>query len=125
MPGPTTPHTESGQNQGFEASDQEGRASAETVARGEDAYEAGTAGAQMGTNRGAAHAPGTATSHHGSHPIETVLEGNLSTRAPQGEGQGISNRTQMEESTGQAPVVRDRPDVQSGINQERQDDDVR
>ena len=125
MAGPTTPHTESGQNQGFEVSDQEGRASAETVARGEDAYGAGTEGAQMGTNRGAAHAPGTATSHHGSHPIETVLEGSLGSRAPEGAGQGITNRSQTEESVGQAPVVRDRPDVQSGINQERQDDDIR
>ncbi len=125
MAGPRTPHTESGQNQGFEASDQEGRASAETVARGEDAYSAGTEGAQMGTNRGAAHAPGTGPSHHGSHPVETLLEGSLTSRAPEGGGQGITNRSQTEESTGQAPVVRERPDVQSGINQERQDDDIR
>ncbi len=120
----TTPHTESGQNQGFEASDMEGRAGSQTVARGEDAYEAGTDGAQMGTNRGAAHAPGTATSHHGSHPIDTVLEGSVDTRAPQGQGQGITNRSQTEESAGQSKVVTDRPDAQSGLNHTRQKDDV-
>ena len=125
MAGPTTPHTESGQNQGFEASDQDGRASAETVVRGEDAYTAGTDGAQTGTNRGAAHAPGTGPSHHGSHPIENLLEGSLGSRAPQGDGQGITNWSQTEEAARQEGVVRDRPDVQSGINQERQDDDVR
>ena len=46
MPGPTTPHTETGQNQGFEASDFEGRASMNTPARGEDALDAGNEGAQ-------------------------------------------------------------------------------
>lgn len=124
MPHSTTPHTESGQNQGFEASDMEGRAGNQTVARGEDAYEAGTDGAQTGTNRGAAHAPGTGPSHHGSHPIDTVLEGSLESRAPQGSGQGITNRSQNEESEGQSKVVAERPDVQSGLNHTRQRDDV-
>lgn len=120
----TTPHTQSGQNQGFEESDREGRLSEQPVARGEDAYTAGTDGAQTGTNRGGVHAPGTGPSHHGSHPIETVLEGTVETRAPQGEGQGITNRSQTEESVGQSKVVKDRPDVQSGINHVRQEDDV-
>jgi hypothetical protein len=123
----TTPHTESGQNQEFDESDLEPGVSADTVARGEDAaLYSDSDGAQTGTNRGAAHVPGDGPRHHdhGTHTPDTLLEGSLETRAPEGAGQGITGRSQSEESVGQKKVVADRPDVQSGINQERQKDDI-
>ncbi len=113
----TTPHTESGQNQGFEESDREGRLAEQPVARGENAIPTDTEGAQTGTNRGAVHAPGTGPSHHGSHPIETVLEGSLASRTPGGDGGGITNQGHAAENEGQAKVVNDRPDAQSAVNQ--------
>ncbi len=114
----TTPHTESGQNQGFEASDVEPGVSADAIGREEDAAGPGeNDGAQTGTNRGAAHAPGGGPEHHVNSGLETVLEGSLSTRAPEGQGQGITGRSQSEESVGQKKVVAERPDAQSAINQ--------
>ncbi len=117
----TTPHTESGANREFDESDLEPGVSAADVGRGEDAATySESEGAQTGTNRGQAHAP--AAEGLRAHPkgnTDTTLEGSLSTRAPEGAGQGISGRSQSEESVGQAKVVADRPDAQSGVNQSR------
>ena len=116
----TTPHTESGQNREFEESDLEPGISADTVARGEDAaLYSNDEGAQTGTNRGAAHAPGGSSGHHGALQPGVTLEGSLSTRAPEGAGQGISSHSQTEESAGQKKVVEERPDAQSGVNQSK------
>ena len=117
----TTPHTESGQNQGFEESDREGRLSEQPVARGEDAIPTDTEGAQTATNRGPVHAPGMGHSHHGSHPIENVIEGSLASRTPGGDGQGITTQGHGTENAGQEKVVKDRPDVQSAVNQALRD----
>ena len=96
MAGPTTPHTETGQNQGFEASDFEGRASMNTPARGEDALDAGNEGAQTATNRGPAHAP---SARHGSHPVEGITEDEAGRREPADpSAQGISNHAAGEEA---------------------------
>lgn len=114
----TTPHTESGQNQKFEESDLEPGTGTESVARGEDAgVYSEDEGAQTGTNRGPAHAPDGGQGHQKMSGLETVLEGSLETRAPQGAGQGISSHSQSEESAGQKKVVHDRPDAQSAVNQ--------
>ena len=118
MAHPTTPHTESGQNRTHEESDLEPGVHTDTVARGEDAaLHSDSEGPQTGTNRGPAHAPSAGEPKHDliGQP-ETVLEGSLKSRAPEGSGQGITNRSQTEESEGQGKVVADRPDVQSAIN---------
>ncbi len=118
MAGNTTPHTESGANRSFEDSDLEPGISTATVGRGADAslYEE-SEGAQTGTNRGAAHAPGEGLRHHGAVQPDTTLEGTLTTRAPGGSGQGISSHSQSEESEGQEKVVAERADAQAAINQ--------
>ena len=121
MAHPTTPHTESGANRQFDESDLEPGVSGSTVGRGEDAATySESEGAQTATNRGPVHAPGSGGGHGVSpHIPETVLEGSLSTRAPEGAGQGISGRSQTEESAGQEKVVNDRPDAQAGVNQSK------
>ncbi len=120
MAGPTTPHTESGQNQGFEASDFEGRASTKTPARGEDALEAGNEGAQTATNRGPAHAP---SARHGSHAIETLSEDEAGSQEPVNAGaQGMSNRAQGQENQSYGIKTEHAPDVQSAIDELRKED---
>ncbi len=120
MAGPTTPHTESGQNQGFEASDFEGRASTKTPARGEDALDAGNDGAQTATNRGPAHAP---SARHGSHAIETLTEDEAGSKQPEHpDGQGISNRAQGEEKSTYGVKTEHAPHVQSAIDELREED---
>jgi hypothetical protein len=52
---------------------------------------------------------------HGALPPSTTLEGHLSSRTPEGEGQGITTHSLAEESKGQEKVVAERPDAQSGI----------
>ena len=111
----TTPHTESGQNQSFEESDLEPGVTAGSVGRGEDAAE--NDGPQTGTNRGQAHAPDGGPHHRTQPQPDTVLEGSLSTRTPEGAGQGITGRSATEESEGQKKVVAERPDAQSAVNQ--------
>ena len=116
----TTPHTESGQNQSAEAGDLEPGVGAETVGRENDAeLHRVSEGAQTATNRAVAKVPGDGPSRHDLHTLDTNLEGSLATRAPQGEGQGISGRSLSEESVGQEKVVKDRPDVQAGVNQSK------
>ena len=117
----TTPHTESGENHEFDESDLEPGLSESMVGRGEDAATyAESEGAQTATNRGPVHAPSAGGGHGVSpHIPETVLEGSLATRSPEGAGQGISGRSQTEESMGQKKVVEDRPDAQAGVNQSK------
>ncbi len=120
MAGPTTPHTESGQNQGFEASDYEGRASIKTPARGEDALAAGNEGAQTGTERGPVHAP---SARHGSHTIETLTEDEAGSRQPANpDAQGISNRAQFEEDPTRGVTVEHHPKVQAAIDELKKED---
>ena len=76
------------------------------------------AGAESGTNRSPEHfqrAPG----HHITIPEATAHVGTTTTRTPSGTNQGISNRSIAVEDEGQEKVVRDRPDVQAGLNQNR------
>ena len=116
----TTPHTESGQNQSSETSDLEPGTGAGSVGRESDAeLHRVSEGAQTATNRGPAHVPGDGPRHHDLHTLDTNLEGSLETRAPRGEGQGISGRSLTEESAGQEKVVADRPDAQAGVNQSK------
>ena len=117
----TTPHTESGANHEINESDLEPGMSTTDVGRNQDAATySESEGAQTATNRGPAHAPSAAgVRAHPKGQTDTNLEGDLSTRAPQGAGQGISGRSQTEESVGQAKVVADRPDVQSGVNKSK------
>ncbi len=116
----TTPHTESGKNHEESESDLEPGVSVNTVARGDDAaLYAEDEGAQTATNRGPAHAPGSGPLNHGPIQPDTNLEGSLTTRAPQGEGQGITGRSLSEESVGQKKVVEKRDDAQAAINQSK------
>ena len=114
----TTPHTESGANHEASESDLEPGVSMNTVARGDDAaLYAESEGAQTATNRGTVHAPGSGPLEHGPIEPDTNLEGSLTTRAPEGAGQGITGRSQTEESVGQKKVVAQRDDAQAAINQ--------
>ncbi|HEY0785836.1 MAG TPA: hypothetical protein VGD62_08175 [Acidobacteriaceae bacterium] len=117
MPGETTPHTTSHQNQSFSDSDLEPGVTTHTVARGEDAalYE-NSEGAQTGTNRQSERYPSEGSSRHGASVTDTVLEGSLKTRTPTGEGQGITNHATREESERQDKVVKQRMDALSAVN---------
>ena len=73
------------------------------------------AGAESGTNRSPEHfqrSPG----HHNTVPERAAHVGTPATRTPPGTNQGISNRSVAVEDEGQEKVVRDRPDVQAGLN---------
>ena len=72
-------------------------------------------GAESGTNRSPEHfqrSPG----HHNTVPENTAHVGNVTTRTPSGTNQGITNRSIAIEDEGQEKVVRNRPDVQAGLN---------
>lgn len=75
-------------------------------------------GAESGATRSSKHyvrAPG----HHNTAPEQSAHVGRAGTRTPSGTNQGISNRSIAIEDEGQEKVVRDRPDVQAGLNPNR------
>jgi hypothetical protein len=75
-------------------------------------------GAESGTNRSPGHfqrGPG----HHNTVPERAAHVGTPTTRTPSGTNQGISNRSIAIEDEGQEKVVRDRPDVQAGLNENK------
>ncbi|HZR58804.1 MAG TPA: hypothetical protein VFA74_18180 [Terriglobales bacterium] len=75
-------------------------------------------GAQTGGNRARRNAPNTAGNLN-TEPAVAAFEGSTSTRTPGGTGQGISSQSANEESSWQEKVVKERPDAQAGVNQNR------
>lgn len=75
-------------------------------------------GAETGSNRSSEHyvrSPG----HHNTTPEQAAHVGSVTTRTPSGTSQGIANHSIAEEDARQEGVVRDRPDVQAGLNTNR------
>jgi hypothetical protein len=75
-------------------------------------------GAQTGTNRAPKRFPDTASDLN-TEPATAAFEGNLETRTPGGSSQGITSRSSDEENARQQKVVKDRPDAQAAVNQNR------
>lgn len=114
---PTTPHTESGQNQRMDPSDTEPGVPLDTVGTPDDPEPAPLAdGAQTGMERNPV-VTGTSSAQHTIPNPSNTFEGNTTTRTPEGSGQGISSHSVSEESERQKKVVPSRPDAQSGVTQ--------
>ncbi len=111
-----TPHTTSQQNRHFDRTDLDPDQLEQTAGTAEDArnYE-NNDDAQTGTNRAPRSFPDSATRLN-TEPAVAAEEGDLSTRTPGGEGQGISNHSRTEESSRQKKVVSERTDAQAGVN---------
>jgi hypothetical protein len=112
----TTPHTQTQQNVRPTQSDLEPDQLEQTSGDGDNArIYAEVNGAESGADRAPRKIPGD-SGHHTTEPVPVSYEGNLSTRSPKGEGQGITSRSKDEESTRQEKVVKDRPDAEAGVN---------
>ena len=115
----TTPHTESQQNRTPDRTDLEPDQQEQTAGTDRDAdLYANNAGAETGTNRAPERFPDTRPNAN-TEQAPAAFEGPLSTRTPGGDGQGITSHSAGEESTRQQKVVKDRPDAQAGVNQNR------
>jgi hypothetical protein len=57
--------------------------------------------------------------NHAHHTVDrdAALTGSVSTRTPESDQQGITNRSASEESVRQRKVVSERPDAQAGVDQ--------
>lgn len=119
MARPTTPHTQTEQNQRPDRTDIEPDQLEQTSATGPDAqiYE-NREGAQTGTNRGPAIVP-QATAHPNVEQPAAAQEGTTTTRAPKKVAQGISSHAASKESERQEKVVNERPDAKAGVNRNR------
>jgi hypothetical protein len=112
----TTPHTESQQNRNPDRNDLEPGQMEQETGRGKDASTYRNAdGAQTGSNRAPEKYP-RASERPNTEPAGAAYEGSLSTRTPEGDGQGITAHSASEESSRQRKVVKDRPDAQAGTN---------
>jgi hypothetical protein len=89
----------------------------EDAGQGQDAklYE-NMPGAQSGGTR-AFNANDVRNHAHHTMDRDAALTGSISTRTPEGEDQGITNRSASEESARQKKVVSQRPDAQEGVDQ--------
>src|SRR4051794_33332973 len=112
----TTPHTQTQQDVNPAQSDLEQDQLTQASGTGDDAdiYE------QMdGAETGADRAPRKIPNDENRTTVQdapVAYEGSLTTRTPKGEGQGITSRSQTEESERQEKVVKDRPDAEAGVN---------
>lgn len=115
----TTPHTQTQQDTRPDQSDLEPDQLEQTAGTGPDAeLHRNREGAQTGTNSGLAVVSG-AGRHPSSEPPTAAHQGRTTTRTPEGETQGITSHPAKEESARQQNVVKDRPDAQAGLNQNR------
>ena len=112
-----TPHTQTRQNMDPTAADLEDNQVVQDAGHGDDAklYE-NMAGAQSGGTR-AFNANDVRNHAHHKVDRDAALTGSVSTRTPEGDQQGITNRTVSEESARQRKVVSERPDAQAGVDQ--------
>lgn len=112
-----TPHTKTRQNMDPVAADLDPNQIVQDAGRGEDAklYE-NMEGAQSGGTR-AFNANDVRNHAHHTIGRDAALTGSVSTRTPEGDEQGITNRSASEESARQKKVVSERPDAQEGVDQ--------
>ena len=112
-----TPHTKTRQNMDPADADLDQNQIVEDVGQGEDAklYE-NMDGAQTGGTR-AFNANDQRSHAHRVVPEDAALTGTVSTRTPESDQQGITNRSASEESARQRKVVSERPDAQEGVDQ--------
>lgn len=112
-----TPHTQTRQNMDPTAADLDDNQIVADAGHGDDAklYE-NMEGAQSGGTR-AFNANDVRNHAHHTMDRDAALTGSVSTRTPEGEEQGITNRSASEESARQKKVVGERPDAQAGVDQ--------
>jgi hypothetical protein len=115
----TTPHTQTEQNVNPAQSDLEQDEMTQASGTGDDA---GIYDEMDGAETGGDRAPRKILNDENRTRVQDApasYEGSLTTRTPKGDGQGITSRSQREESERQEKVVEDRPDAEAGINQGR------
>jgi hypothetical protein len=117
----STPHTQTQQNANAGQSDLEPNQLAQDSGQNDDAaLYANREGAQTGGTR-AFNANESSESAGGKLPntqqFTAAMTGQVDSRTPRSDQQGITNRSANEESSRQEKVVRDRPDAQAGVDQ--------
>ncbi len=113
----TSPHTQTRQNLSDLASDLDPNQLPQELVHGDDAeLYANTAGAQSGGTRSFS-ANDTPSNIPRVLQADAALTGSVSTRTPESDRQGITNRSASEESARQRKVVSQRPDAQAGVDQ--------
>ena len=112
-----TPHTQTRQNMDPTSVDLEDNQLVGEAGHGEDAklYE-NMQGAQSGGTR-AFNANDVRSHTHKTMARTAAMTGSVSTRTPESDQQGITNRSASEESERQRKVVAERPDAQAGVDQ--------
>lgn len=112
-----TPHTQTRQNMDPTAADLDYGQHVGDAGHGEDVklYE-NMQGAQSGGTR-AFNANDGRSNMHRTIGRSAAMTGSVSTRAPESDLQGITNRSASEESERQKKVVGERPDAQAGVDQ--------
>ena len=112
-----TPHTKTRQNMDPAAADLDPNQIVQDAGQGQDAklYE-NMQGAQTDGTR-AFNANDIRNHDHHTMGRDAALTGSVSTRSPESDEQGITNRSASEESARQKKVVSERPDAQQGVDQ--------
>jgi len=112
-----TPHTNTRQNTDPTAADLEANQIVGDAGHGEDAQlYSNMDGAQTGGTR-AFNANDVRNHSHHTMDRAAAMTGSVSTRTPESDKQGITNRSASEESERQRKVVSQRPDAQAGVDQ--------
>ena len=115
MTKPTTPHTTTQQNVSPLQTDVDPLANElEPSIEDLNLYQ-NMDGAESGTNRTPKRIPDPSNKRN-VEPQPVAYEGELTTRSPGGDGQGITSHSGNEERERQQRVVKDRSDAQAGLN---------
>lgn len=111
-----SPHTNTQQNTKPEQSDLEAdEKEYETDSPEDQAIYQRAEGAETGTNRSPREVAPRSVERR-TEPEKEAHEGSVTTRTPEGSGQGITSRSAEEENQRQKKVVSIRPDAQAGVN---------
>lgn len=113
----TTPHAETRQNMDPAAPDLDPNQLVQEAGQDQDGqlYQ-NRDGAQTGGTR-AFNANDLRSHAHRVVAEDAALTGNVNTRTPESEQQGITNHSANEESARQRKIVSERPDAQAGVDQ--------
>jgi hypothetical protein len=111
-----SPHTQTQQNVDPEQTDFEpGQGPDEVVSEAEERLYEHMEGAETGTNR-APREVQTRSRRHDTEQQPVAYEGDVSTRTPSGQQQGVTSHSAGEESARQKKVVKNRADAEAGVN---------
>ena len=117
MAGLKTPHTQTRQNMDPAAADLDENQRVEDAGRGDDVeLYRNMDGAQTGGTR-AFSANDIRSNAYRTLDSTAARTGTVSTRTPESDQQGITNRSASEESARQRKVVNERPDALAGVDQ--------